>query len=281
MDDEFVKSKYEELKANGPVIILEARDVERFSIRKFNRDYSDANASSYELGGKKEVFLKRVGFVDGDIVSLMKQAEKAYQMHDTDTAIRLYETLLLLKKPQKVFYARLGLLYLSKNDVYRALPYLKIATGLSLKSGEGRFNFTPLINKILRRKNVVEEEEVKPFVHMSLEDFDCQLNMDYGITRVKDVCILMEYQGMSIDEACAGLCIGEDDKNMITLIIARDCYARDDVAVGDEFVAIVERVKNKSTRVKKLLEEIKINKRFYRNRVDEDYKPLLRSRILN
>ena len=272
--------KYQELNESSDIIILIGqKNYDNFNVALFNKSYKDARAFKVIYHEEEILFIKKVKYFNKiNYQELKRMADKAFSKHDTDSAIKLYEILLLLSKPEKHVYARLGLLYLAQNNIYKALIFLKIATGLSNNTSHKKYDFTDLIDKITGKKKLEEKTE-KPFIPMSIDDFNNDLNEYYGLENVRDVAILLEYQGMNIYMACAALNINDEDKNIITLILARDCYARGDMDLGDEFILIVEKSKNKSKQVKKLFEELRRDRLFYKNRVDENYRPLLRARL--
>ena len=105
------------------------------------------------------------------------------------------------------------------------------------------------------------------------------LNDDYGSTRLKEVIVLMNFQGMSAKEACEALCIDIEETNKIFLVLAKECYALGEYEQGDRYLLEVERT-SKIPSIKKLVSEIRTNKRFYKNRIDGDYKPLVKERTL-
>jgi len=278
-DINFILKKYQELKDSDEIIIvLKPRDYSKFDIKLFNQSYKDARAFETTYNEEKIIFLKKIKYVS-NITDIIAKAKKAYQNRNLDESIALYEELIQTRKTPIAFYARLGLLYLNKNNITKALLFFKIATARSSNTAHNKYNFTELINKITKNKDIKDEDE-KKFIKINIEEFTRDLNDYYGY-RVREVCLLMDCQGMTIEEACFALKINEEDKNMITLLIAIDAYARGDITLGDNYVRIIEKAKNKSVKVKKLIKELRKDKLFYQNRVDENYKPLLRVRKID
>lgn len=276
VDYNFMAEKYNELKEKSELLLLiKPRDYYRFDIIEFNRRYQDARAFQTTFNDEIIIFIKEVKFIkEFNYREISREADNAFTTHNTEKAIELYEKLLLMKKTGIHVYARLGLLYLSKNNIYQALIYLKIATSLSLNTTKKKYDFTNLINKITKQE--AKEKEEKESLKMNVTDFKNDLtNFDFS-TRIKEVIILMEFHGMSLEESCKLLNINEDEKNIIALYLARDCYAKSDLEYGDYLLRIVEKSKNKSEIVKRLFQEIRINRLFYKNRIDENYEPLLK-----
>lgn len=276
IDYNFMAMKYNELKEKNELLILiKPRDYSHFDIAEFNKKYHDARAFQISFNDEVIIFIKDVRFVkEFNYKELNREADQAFSSHNTEKAIELYKKLLLMKKPGIHIYARLGLLYLSKNNIYQALIYLKIATGFSLNTAKKKYDFTSLINKITKQEEKEKDEKANP--KMNITDFKNDL-VDYTFsTRIKEVIILMEFQGMSLEDSCKALNINENEKNIIALYLARDCYARNDFEYGDYLLRVVEKSKNKSEIVKRLFQEIRINRLFYQNRIDENYTPLLK-----
>ena len=69
--------------------------------------------------------------------------------------------------------------------------------------------------------------------------------------------------------------LNDEQKAIATLVLARESYAQENYTMGDQYLKKVEKSKNKTKFVTSLFEEIQKNKRFYKNRVDENHKPLV------
>lgn len=278
IDYEFIAKKYDEIKSgNSLILLIKSKDYYRFDTKEFNTRYQDARAFEIRFQEETIIFIKDVRFMeDFNYKAVTREADRAFTTHNTDKAIELYEKMLLLKKPSIHVYARLGLLYLSKNNIYQALIYLKIATGFSINTAHNKYDFTELIDKVLKKQQEENDKDAKSFVRMSEDSFKNDLEEFNYDTRINEVITLMKFHNMSLEEACLALNISEEEKNIISLYLARDFYAQNNLEYGDKLLKIVEKFQVKSERVKKLMQEIRTNRLFYKNRVDENYKPIIR-----
>lgn len=68
--------------------------------------------------------------------------------------------------------------------------------------------------------------------------------------------------------------IGEST-NISKFICAGDCHYLERYAEGDTYLRKVEESKKKSSYAEKLINEIRVSKRFYRNRLDSEKKCLV------
>ncbi len=282
IESDFMLKKYQELKKINDIIFIKESDISKFDIIEFNKRYQDARAFQINYHGKILIFIKEIKIIKGlNYREISRRADVAYQNRDNETAIKLYETILLEKKPSVHVYARLGILYLSEDNIPKSLRYLTIATGLSAHKAHKKYDFSRLISKLLRKEQTIKfSKKLKVSYKMDTSDFKNDLEEFSYFTRIKEVILLMEFQGMNVEETCTALKIDEEEKNIIALYLARDCYARNDFIYGNTLFKIAEKSKDKSDKVKKLIQEIKANRLFYNNRVTESYKPLLRTRLL-
>lgn len=255
--------KHQELKQKEEILILDVEESQNFNIVIFNQEYSDAFAFLILLDNYKRVVIKPFKYCHNiNLRDLSRKADQLYSRKETELAIKAYETILLLtKKTSPHVYARLGLLYLSLDNYSLSIKFLQIATGLSNIRKNHKYDFTKLINSLTWQESLFTNE---------LENF-------YGITKIKDVSILMNYEGMTVDEACLALNINEEEKSMILLLFAREYYALKCFKQGDEYIKRVLKTPYKSERIKHFLEELKLNRKFYQNRIDENYTPKLLS----
>lgn len=272
IDYDFMASKYQALKSSSNLIFLKDNDLDRFNIEAFNQNYQDAKAKKVVYQGHPFIFIKKIKLIKY-FNQINREADASFAIYDYDKTIKLYEKILLNKKVGTHVYARLGLAYLAKNNHKKALEYLVIATCFSLNKANKKYDFTNLINKIIEEDNKDRKKII------SLKEFKNDLEDFYGITRIKEVLLLINYQGMSVKEASEALNLSIDEVNKIYLVLAKECFALYEFTFGDKYLLQVEN--NEKTReVKKLIEEIRKNRIFYHNRIDDDYKPLVRERRL-
>lgn len=281
LDLAFLSKKYEELKANGGLLILKPKHSARIpDLSEVTQHFPDIKPFYIGEGEEERIVLQYIADIPKfNSYQYRTVADKAFARREYDKTIELYTAILSLKKPMPHVYARLGLSYLYTGDFYKAIDFLIVATELSKRRKKGKYDFTNLISKLLRKKDEELEEDKKPAVSMQGIDFRNDLEDDYGIEKIKDIAILINFQGMTIEEACRALNVNDEDKNIVMLFIAKESYAKEDYDLGDRILKRVEKMPNKTSRVKQLLEEIRSKKLFYKNRVTKDFKPLIRVRV--
>ncbi len=205
-----------------------------------------------------------------DFSKTAKEGNSAYSRGEYDDCIESYRKLLEFGEPKAWVYAKLGLAYMKKFDKDTAIDYLTIATELA-KEEQSDLDFTDLIASL---RDLIDPEDKKPRVKMSTEDFSNDTENYYGIESMHELAELI-LSGMNIDEACASLELNDEQKAIATLVLARECYLQENYTIGDQYLKKVEKTKNKTKFVISLFEEVRKNKRFYRNRADKNHKPLI------
>ena len=109
---------------------------------------------------------------------------------------------------------------------------------------------------------------------MEETDFYNDLNEYYGIDCIDEISNLIE-SGSSLKDACNDLKLNEEQKQLILLIYGKECYATENYYLGDIYLSKVEKSKNKSKNINCLISEIRTNKKFYKNRMNEENKKLI------
>lgn len=270
-DQEFIKQKLETAYKKGMILLnpMDSERVERILDRV--KTISDIEAFCIGSDNLKQIVLRfktdKKNYVD--LRGLSKKGNEAYQKGDYDTCIKVYRQLLEFREAKSFVYAKLGLAYMKKLDKKMAIDYLTVATELSKKEN-GIFDFTELIANL---KGLISEEDQKPRFKMAMSDFENDINKYYGIEQVKQIAELVS-SGITIDNACLNAGLDDEKKSIVLLIFAREYYSQGNYTIGDQYLKKVETAKNKSKVVKSLLEEVKRNKKFYKNRVSEEQKRL-------
>lgn len=159
------------------------------------------------------------GYVN--LKKIINAGSMAYQNADYDTCINYYRQLLEFGEPKSFVYAELGFAYMKKLDIDTAIDYLTVANELS-KNEKGQFDFTELLLKL--KGSILESDEKKTDVKMSTSDFRNDLDDHYGIERLEQIAELIS-SGMTLDDACSNLGLDDDQKSIVALIVARECYA--------------------------------------------------------
>lgn len=70
-----------------------------------------------------------------------------------------------------------------------------------------------------------------------------------------------------------------EETDIVKLLYAREYYTQGDDDKGDLFLTSVERSKNKTNKTRKIIEEIRKNKRFYKNRQEDTSTELVLSLV--
>lgn len=205
-----------------------------------------------------------------DMSKLLKLAYQSFRNRDYDDCINNYRKILKNweKNPKVFIFANLGLAYLEKEDFAIALDYLTVATALN-KGLETKYDFSKQISYI--SKECLEEYEI---YDNFMEEFNKPVDQYYGINNISDIIELVS-NGINLNEACERLNLTEEQKNIVTLIFAREWYTLGNYQVGDSYLKMVEKTPNKSKFTNSLLTEIRKNKNFYKNRIDDNYQSIL------
>lgn len=271
-DSEFINGKLNELYEKGIILLRPMDDSRRKGIHNIVKDIPDVVSFSIGSDSNRQVVLRFKPFLDEylDCPATAKKGNSAYSKGEYDACIESYRKLLEFGEPKAWVYAKLGLAYMKKFDKDTAIDYLTIATALA-KEEQTDFDFTELIASL---KGLIDPEDKKPRVKMTTDDFGNDIENYYGIENIHELAELI-VSGMNIDDACITLGLDDEQKTIATLVLARESYAQENYVMGDQYLKKVERAKNKTKFVTSLFEEIRRNKRFYRNRVDENHKPLV------
>lgn len=271
-DLEFINGKLYELYEKGIVLLKPMDSNRRKRIHNIVKDIPDVASFSIESDSNRQIVLRFNPFMNKylDFSAIAKKGNNAYNNGQYDDCIKSYRKLLEFGRPKSWVYARLGLAYMKKFDKDTAIDYLTIATALA-KEEKVEFDFTELIASL---KGLIDPEDKKPEVKMTTDDFENDIENYYGIKNINELAELIS-SGINIDDACATLGLNDEQKAIATLVLARECYAQENYTIGDKYLKKVEKSKNKTKFVTSLFEEVRKNKRFYRNRVDENHKPLV------
>lgn len=271
-DSEFINSKLYELYDKGIILLKPMNDSRRKGIHNIVKDIKDVVSFSIGPDNSKQIVLRFKPHINEyiDLKELIKVGNEAYKNGDYVTCISAYRQVLEFGKPKSFVYAKLGLAYMKKFDKHTAIDYLTVATELS-KEENGMFDFTELIANL---KGLIPEEDKKTYVKMLTSDFENDVDDYYGIEQVEQIAELVS-SGMTMDEACLNVGLDDEQRNIVALIFAKEYYAKGNYIIGDQYLKKVERRKNKSKFTNSLVEEIRKNKRFYKNREKEGEKCLL------
>ena len=263
-EQQFIQSKISAFESGEDVVILKAMDNERRkNIHHIVASIPSVKSFSIGNGLSRRIVLTNSPYIEGKINkrALSIEGDKAYREQDYEKCIECYRTLLYLVKPSANVYAKLGLAYMKKNQLEKAIKYLTISTELS-KEVDGTFDFTELIAKLSGKG--FDAEETKPKFHMDESEFLSEENY-YGVEHIEDISRMVFGENISLEEACKTFNYDENQMNVIRLIYAEEYYRAGDYKSGDALVKVVTNAKDKSKRVKKILEQVNARKKFYKN----------------
>lgn len=271
-DSKYINEKLNELYEKGIILLKPMDSSRRKRIHNIVKDIPDVTSFSIGTDSNRQIVLRFKPFINEypNFSAIAKEGNNAYNNGQYDDCIESYRKLLEIGEPKAWIYAKLGLAYMKRSDKNTAIDYLTIATALS-KEEQTDFDFTELIASL---KGLINPEDKKPRIKMTTDDFGNDTENYYGIENINEFAELVN-SGSNIDDACITLGLNDEQKAIATLVLARESYAKGNYTIGDQYLKKVERSKNKTKFVISLFEEVRKNKRFYRNRVDENYKPLV------
>ena len=277
-DTKFINEKLYELYEKGIVLLKPMDSRRRKKIHTIVKDIPDVTSFSIGTDSNRQIVLRFKPFMNEylDFSATAKEGNNAYNNGQYDDCIESYRKLLEFGEPKAWVYAKLGLAYMKKFDKDTAIDYLTIATALS-KEEQTDFDFTELIASL---KGLINPEDKKPRIKMTTDDFGNDTENYYGIENINELAELIS-SGINIDDVCTTLGLNDEQKAIATLVLARESYAQENYTMGDQYLKKVEKSKNKTKFVTSLFEEVRKNKRFYRNRVDENHKPLVLTKKKN
>lgn len=202
---------------------------------------------------------------------IIKEADKLYREYSFKKALEKYRIILESGKPSAYIFAKIGLCCLKISSKKNAIDFLTIATEMSQEFGDG-FDFTDLICK-LNKKELDENNEVKKRVKMNEKEFESDIDSFYGIEDIEKIAELVR-NGMTIEEIADRFELTSEQISIVKLIFARECYITGNFELGDFYLKKVEQSKNKTNFVKKMMEDIIKNKKFYMHRDLSNHKTL-------
>lgn len=263
-EKEFIESKYQKLLLDKGILLLKPMNAERRrNIYSIVKTYGDMVAYSIGEGETKPVVLRYRPQLEEryDPKKLIIDGNNAYNEQNYDECIDCYLKILSFGKPRTSAFAKLGLAYMKKFKLDKAIEYLTVATYMAKENNEN-YDFTELIDRL--KGNT--DEDAKPRFIMKESDFKNDLDNHYGITNFDEINTLITDGYLDVDSACENLNIEEEQKTRLKLLYAKLYYSYGEYEIGDSFINDVEKTNDKSNFVKKELETIKKNKRFYINR---------------
>lgn len=272
-DSEFIEKSHKLLVKNRGIIVLEPMDNER---RKLIHDmvgkYSDMVSFSIGAEPNKQIVLRYKKDTKEyiDIRKLVSKGKEYYKNGCYEECIRTYLDVLQYRVPKATSYARIGMAYLKLDNKDMAIMYLKVAMQVGIKEGR-ELDFTQIIAVL--EGNICKKDR-KPYFKMNEESFRNDLQESYGMENLDKIISYIFENNIDVETACCELGVPSEQIAIVRLICVKKYYSMGNYGMGDIFVRIVERSKNKTPFILNLLDEVRRNKKFYINRVIDNSKPL-------
>lgn len=263
-DREYISVKLEQLRNERGLIVLRPMDnIRRKRIHNIVEDVKDATTFSVGEGENRRIVIRFIGNVYVPLKETIKIADNAYYAKDYETALRAYLDILGTNNPKTYIYAKIGLTYMKMWNIDKAIEYLKIATELSKVNNE-KFDFTDLIGSL---DGTIEKWEKKPNFKMKESDFEGHLD-NFGVERFEEMLLHKEVNDLTYEGACEELGFTYEEYLLSLLLLAKRYYTNKQDELGDKFIKMVEQSGNKSKKVIAKMEEVRKNKKFYKNRAE-------------
>lgn len=270
-----VNDRLYQLHKAGIVLLDPMNNIERKQIHKIVDAMSEVTSFSIGKDSSRRVVLRFKPHQDEyvNVSQTLKEGKEAYDAGNLDLCIKKYRKVLEVGKPNSLGYAKLGLAYMKKGKRNIAINYLTVANELSLKENKD-YDYSDLIMSL---KSFVKKSNRKPYFKMTTDEFKNDINDNYGIENINEIETAIE-AGIMPDDAYNMFKLDSEQINLVNLIFARKFYATENYILGDKYFGKVEKQKNKSKFVNSLVDEVRKNKRFYKNRnIGEDKKLVLSS----
>ena len=266
----FIEDKHRELLESKGVILLKSMNKsERQKLYKIVGGYDDMVAISLGAGKEKQVVLKynNKNYVEINAKEILRSGKEDYINGDYDNCIKKYtQVLQVIQNPKAFIFAVLGLAYLRKPYKNTTIAYLTIATAKSIYEGDGKFDFTELIKYLKYGK---PREEIKPNFQVDINDFEKECEYDFVKKDFENIKSYILETGLDVESACQNLKMSPEETDVVILSLAAEYYTQGDYRKGDQFLNAAEKSPNKTKDTIKLLETVKLNKKFYANRAYE------------
>ncbi len=257
----YIDSKIDKVVDNG-ILVLDYMD-EKFmeNIYKVMTKIRDIKAFEIEDDKGKRIVLKfKPYFNQTKNFKLLKElGDKYFNEGEYEESINNYKEILeLSNKNYSYIYSRLAFAYLKIRKINIALDYLTVAS--YFRKQENKTDYDDLIINI---KENIPACDKKPFFKLDEEFFDDFI--DYGINNI-DKIIDLEKNGLSVDQISEELNLTSEEETKVLILLAKKYYSEGLDFKADNYMKKVEKIKRKSKENILLYEEVKKNKKFYKNR---------------
>lgn len=257
--NEWLKNRMPELEERGIILLNPMTEEEIQEVEsKVNHV---PNIDSFTIGkdkNKQVVLRLKTSSQPIDFSVVKEEGDLAYQEKEYTLCIEKYQQLLKTDMPNIYVYIRLGLSYMKNHQNDLAIDYLTVANELA-KEQDLELDFSALIAKL---KDNYLNEETKPRSRITLAHFEEQIDEKYGIENIEK----MLTSKMNIHQISKQLGFSEEEKTLVELILAKKYYTRGQTTLGNQYLKLAERGKNKPEFLKDQVEEVSTNKKYYKYR---------------
>jgi len=265
-DVKFVQRKVDYLSKYRGIVLLRPMDIDRrHKIKNIANSYPNVVAFSIGEGEKKRVVLRYTTNekMIPNVNNLIEKGNSSYKKGNYEECIDTYLDILQGPRPKAVAYLKIGMSYLKLFKRNKAFQYLTVAQEVGKEEGKD-FDLYQLLDS-LRSKEFSEIPEHKPSVKIEEDIFNG--NDDYyGVKDIDGVARFVSTGVLSIEEACDIFKVPSEKVPLVKLIFAREYYYLGHYEMGDKLYKMVLESKDKTSLTKKVLEEVRVNKNFYKNR---------------
>lgn len=266
----FIDRQHQLLLERKGVVVLKFMDkAKRERIYEIVKNYDDMVAFSIGDGEQKQIVLryKTKGYKQLDVSKLLRIGREDYYNLDYEGTIEKYlQVLSILENPKAFIYAMIGLAYLKKFQMERAVDYLTIATAKSIYEKDDQYDFSNIIASINGKR---KRNWTKPNFEMDIQEFEKERPYDLMVIDIEKIKAYILESGLDVESACQNLGLSTEETDIVILSLAAEYYTQGDYRKGDQFLNAAEKSPNKTKNTIKLLETVKLNKKFYANRAYE------------
>lgn len=259
----YVEEIVKKVRATGDIELIPNLNSAHIRTLKMKFDAFDG-IKSYIINyaGEEYLMVKLSNYKRKNYAKIIEEGKLASTKGDYEKALTAFKEVLNNHYVTGNNLASIGYVYTKIGRSFDAIPYFKAATFFNKGRGKNK-DYTWLVDSImLEGKAPVKDDDKKPFVKMSVDDFTNQ-DEYYGINGFEEILNYMLTNKVSLQEACISLGYTDDEINIIRIIFAKKYYKQGDTSKGDEFLKAAIQSEKKSVFVLGLIKEVQANKKLY------------------
>ncbi len=277
----YLSKMHEKLKQERGIILLPPMEEERIEqILRIAKEMKEFNPFVIEVDQKKQIVLRnkpsRNQFYNTK--RLIDESNESYRNKDYEKAIEAnYILIEITSSPRSVTYYKTAICFLMNRNKKKAIDYLTVAVALAKTENKQNEveNYTSLL---LSLQGLIKKPDQKPSIHINHKLYQMEfndVNNFYQMTNMEKIASSMIETGMDLEKVAQEFQLTEEQKDLTKLIYAREYYIQGNFLEGDKYLASVEKNKEKTKKVRMILNEIKKNRKFYQNRQLEESRLVL------